>query len=212
MENSSKYLKEACVDSLAQAVKAEAQGADRIELCSRLDLDGLTPSMDLIAAAKSNLSIPTRVMIRPRAGSFVFSNEEINQMLDAINYCNSLEMEGVVIGVLKSNNNINLEVTKKLAKEAGRMKVTFHKAFDLTPNPHVAFQELADLKLIDAVLTSGQQSTAVEGVDLLKKLIQAGPEYPSVIVAGKVNQKNIESLHLMLDAKYFHGKKIVGDL
>ncbi len=212
MVDKSKIIKEACVDSLDQALKAESLGADRIELCSRLDLDGLTPSQGLLEECASRLKIPIRAMIRPREGSFVYNNQEVEQMFDAIAFCKALKIEGVVFGALNEAKKIDLNVTERLAIHAENLKITFHKAFDITSNPIDEFKALAKLKLIDAVLTSGQKPTAFEGVNLLKELIDFGSSYPKIIVAGKVTNHNIDELHTLVNATQYHGKKIVGNL
>ena len=108
-------IKEVCVDSLEDAIKAEKNGANRIELCGRLDLDGLTPSRDLISNAFSILKIPIRVMIRPKHPSFEYSEEEINTMIDDIKYCKSLGVDGVVFGCLDENSNFQMDQINRLS-------------------------------------------------------------------------------------------------
>ena len=102
------YIKEACVENMEQALTAERLGADRLELCARLDLDGITPDQKSIAMAKENLSIPIRVMIRPRAGGFIYNQQELANMIEAIDHCKFVKVEGVVFGVLTSNNEVIL--------------------------------------------------------------------------------------------------------
>ncbi|MEO2143026.1 MAG: copper homeostasis protein CutC, partial [Flavobacteriaceae bacterium] len=102
-------IKEVCVDSFNDAINAEKNGANRIELCGRLDLDGLTPSKKLISKVFSNLKIPIRVMIRPKHPSFVYSDDEILQMLEDITYCKELGVDGVVLGCLNENSYLDIE-------------------------------------------------------------------------------------------------------
>ena len=95
-----RIIKEVCVDSFLDAVNAEKKGANRIELCGRLDLDGLTPSKKLIKKVFSNLNIPIRVMIRPKYPSFIYSDQDIQIMIEDINYCKELGVDGLVLGCL----------------------------------------------------------------------------------------------------------------
>ena len=102
------FIKEACVESLDEALKAEEQGADRIELCADLSQDGITPEWDVIRKAKEQLRIPIRVMIRPRGGDFVYTASEVNQMMQDIKFCKVIGVEGVVFGILKENNTLEV--------------------------------------------------------------------------------------------------------
>ena len=125
-------IKEVCVDSLEDALKAEKNGANRIELCGRLDLDGLTPSRDLIRNAVSILKIPIRVMIRPKHPSFEYSEDEINTMIDDIKFCKSLGVDGVVFGCLDENSNFQMDQINRLSIIAKPLNVIIHKAIDYT--------------------------------------------------------------------------------
>ena len=125
-------IKEVCVDSLEDAVSAEKNGANRIELCGRLDLDGLTPSRELIKESFYTLKIPVRVMIRPKHSSFIYSEEEINTMIEDINFCKSLGLDGVVFGCLDENSNFNMTQINKLSKIAKPLNVVIHKSIDYT--------------------------------------------------------------------------------
>ncbi|MGY8946575.1 MAG: copper homeostasis protein CutC, partial [Flavobacteriales bacterium] len=119
-------IKEACVDSLEDAINAEKNGANRIELCGRLDLDGLTPSKKLIKNTFSALKIPIRVMIRPKHPSFVYSEDEINIMIEDINFCKRLGLDGVVFGCLDQNSNFDMIQINKLSKAAKPLNVIIH--------------------------------------------------------------------------------------
>ena len=125
-------IKEVCVDSFNDAINAEKNGANRIELCGRLDLDGLTPSKKLISKVFSNLKIPIRVMIRPKHPSFVYSDDEILQMLEDITYCKELGVDGVVLGCLNENSYLDIEKIDLLSKIAKPLNVIIHKAIDST--------------------------------------------------------------------------------
>lgn len=126
------FIKEACVENLEQAIHAEKMGADRIELCADLHLDGLTPSKELILKVKECLGIPCRVMVRPRAGDFIYSGAELAEMEATINFCKEAGVEGVVFGVLNKEKHLDMNAISRLAALAKPLKVVIHKAIDDT--------------------------------------------------------------------------------
>ena len=205
-------IREVCVETLEEALLAEERRATRIELCSNLAEDGLTPCFDLIRAAKSSLEIPIRVMIRLRAGDFTCSSKEIEQMKQEIDFCKEMGVEGVVFGVLTRENELDIEKISKLCIHAAPLNVTIHKAIDLTPDPIDAIISLLKIPGITSVLTSGGALTAIEGVDKLKIMIDHAADDIEVIVAGKVKDDNLSILHELLNAKAYHGRRIVGEL
>jgi len=152
-------LVEVCANSLESAVNAETAGADRIELCSELAVGGITPSYGLLKAVCEKISIPVRVLIRPRSGDFSYSDEEFEIMKRNVILCQELGFDGVVSGVLYPNFDF----------DENRMKFTFHRAFDWVLDPYLALQGLEGLG-VDTILTSGQKNTAVEGIELLSDL------------------------------------------
>ena len=125
---------EACVENLEEAILAEKKGANRLELCSRLDLDGLTPNLNLTKKVMKKISIPIKVMIRERDGNFVYSENEILAMQNQIKIFKSIGVLEVVFGALNINNKVDIQVTNRLANHAFPMNVTFHKAIDQTTN------------------------------------------------------------------------------
>ncbi|WP_286761322.1 copper homeostasis protein CutC [Salegentibacter sp. UBA1130] len=205
------YIREACVESIEQALVAEENGADRIELCADLDAEGLTPSRELILSAKSHLNIPIRVMIRPRAGDFVYNNAEIKQMASDIVFCKEAGVNGVVLGILKEDKTINIDAVEKLAEIGKPMKFVFHKAIDETPAILESVKSLRDLGVVNGILTSGGENTAAEGILQLKKITALAGDM-EVICAGKITSKNLEGLHRGINAKAYHGKRIVRGL
>lgn len=207
----SKYIKEACVENLSQVVQAKKRGADRIELCDRLDLDGTTPSRQLIVSAKET-GIPVRVMIRPRGGNFVYTEEELIQMIVSIEFCKKAEVEGVVFGILKNDNRLDYQQIGKLAGIASPLKVVVHKAIDDTPDPVEAVKNLLLIENILAVLTSGGKPTAFEGQESLREMVKLMGDRMEIVAAGKITDDNIEEVHKQIGAKAYHGKKIVGNL
>lgn len=205
------YIKEACVENLSQVLQAQKKGADRIELCDRLDLDGTTPSRELIRAAKET-GIPVRVMIRPRGGNFIYSEKELKEMQESILFCKEQGVEGVVFGIQKEDGSLNYEQIQKLAEFASPLKVVVHKAIDSTPDPVDAVKDLLKIGEVSSILTSGGMETAFEGKDNLKKMIEIADGQIEIVVAGKVKDSNIEQLHQFLHSTAYHGKRIVGDL
>jgi len=201
--------KESCLETIDEAIFAEKNGADRIELCADLANDGLTPKEGLIKKILEKVNIPVRVMIRPRAGDFFYSKSEIEQMKRSILFCKKMKVEGVVFGILNENKTIDIEKAEILANLAFPLKVTFHKAIDVTPNIFEAIESLSKIKTISSVLTSGGKPTAKEGSIVLKKLVEQFDVKLDIISAGKVKTSNIDEIHQLIRGRWYHGRKIV---
>ena len=204
-------IKEVCVDSLEDAIKAEKNGANRIELCGRLDLDGLTPSRDLISNAFSILKIPIRVMIRPKHPSFEYSEEEINTMIDDIKFCKSLGVDGVVFGCLDENSNFQMDQINRLSIIAKPLNVIIHKAIDYTNSVLDSLSLISKNSNINGVLTSGGERFAINAVETLKKMLVLVPDKFEIIIAGGITFENFESLHALSNGKFYHGKKRINN-
>lgn len=204
-------IKEACVETFEEAISAEKKGADRIELCADLHLDGLTPSFELMQRTCSALKIPVMVMIRPRGGDFVYSEEEISQMKTDIDKAKKAGAAGVVFGLLTLENQIDIENTRELAKYAQPLPVTFHKAIDLLEYPVQGATLLSEIPGITRILTSGGKATAKDGSDVIRKMIKAAGKIV-ILIAGKVTRENLNEIEKITGGTEFHGKKIVGDL
>ena len=202
-------IKEVCVDSLEDAISAEKNGANRIELCGRLDLDGLTPSKELIKETSYALKIPIRVMIRPKHPSFIYSEEEINTMIEDINFCKSLGLDGVVFGCLDQNSNFDMIQINKLSKIAKPLNVIIHKSIDYTKSVIDSLLLLSKNRNINGVLTSGGQRFAKDSVKTLKKMLDLVPDSFEIISAGGITYENFDKLHSQIKGKYYHGKKII---
>lgn len=205
-------IKEACVETFEEALLAQQRGAGRIELCSDLANGGLTPSNELTIKACSTLKIPVMVMIRPKAGDFVYTEEEIEQMKQEIDFAKKAGASGVVFGLLTPENKIDEKNTQLLARYASPLPVIFHKAIDVTENPVESVSILKKITGIKRILTSGGEETAMEGVETLKKMIKAAGTELTIIVAGKVTDQNINEIKELTGASELHGKKIVGNL
>ena len=204
-----KPIYEACVETVEQAVLAEKNGAGRIELCGDLSVGGITPSVDLLSKTIDAVSIPIMTMVRPRGGDFVHTNEEVLQIKTTIDLFKSLKIKGVVFGFLTKEDEIDLELTKELVQYASPLEVTFHKAIDQTSDPVKSIERLSEIAGIQRVLTSGGMSTAMEGRETLKKMMEAVDGKLSVLVAGKVTVENREELNRLIGANEYHGRRIV---
>lgn len=204
-----KLMFESCVETLEDAIIAEENGANRIELCSELDQDGLTPSRELTAQCVYYLSIPVMAMVRPRGGNFVYSEAEIMQMESEIEFFKQAGVAGVVFGLLTKDDKIDIENTRKLAQLAFPMEVTFHKAIDYTTDILKSFQELNDIPEITRVLTSGGMDTAWNGREVLKQMQKMPDRKIKIIAAGKVIPENRSKIVEFTGISELHGKKIV---
>ena len=205
-------IKEACVETFEEAILAEKKGADRVELCSRLDLDGLTPERKIVEKVLGALSIPIKIMIRPRAGNFSYNDQELNEMKKDILFCKDLNVQGVVFGILDQNKTIDMENMKYLCDTAGNLEITFHKAIDQTDSIIDEIDRLLTIRSISSVLSSGGAYNAHAGSRLLKKVVEKYEDIITIIPAGSITKNNIHELHQIIGAKEYHGRKIVGDL
>ena len=180
---------EACIETLAEAKLAAKCGLNRVELCSALDLDGLTPSAALIKHASA--VIETHVMIRPRAGDFVYSPDEINLMQEDIRKAAELGAAGVVFGCLTVLNEVDENANRQLLKtaKAAGLQCTFHRAFDFVFEMERALEKITDLGF-NRVLTSGGQATAVAGLTTIKKLVAQADGRIQIMAGSGVNAGN----------------------
>ena len=202
-------IKESCVETFEEAVIAERNGADRIEICSDLHLDGLTPSRKLVLRIVNSLKIPTKVMIRPRSGDFCYNMQEIKEMLDDISYFKSLDVFGVVFGVLNDDNTVNISLTNKLVDQADTLEVTFHKAIDSCDNILDELRMIIQNTKVASMLTSGGFNDAISGHETIKEMIKIAGKNISIIIAGSVTKHNIVSLHKLIKGEEYHGRQIV---
>lgn len=203
---------EACVGTVEQAVKAQENGANQIELCGRLDLDGLTPDIALIQSVRNaKVHIPIKVMLRNRGGDFVYSSKDIQEMKQSIPSLLQQDIQGIVFGALHGDGSINLSLTNEICDLVNDLPVTFHKAIDVVDDILGATKLLKQSR-IKEILTSGGKSTAEEGIDTIKKMIQIAEGSFNIMSAGKVTNHNIARLQKEIGSTHFHGKKIVGNL
>ena len=205
-------VKEACVDNIQDAINAFKKGADRIEFCSNLDEDGLTPSNYDLISLKKSISIPVRVMVRPHSNSFNYNDDDLIQMKETIEFCKNQKFDGVVFGCLDDDNELDLNKIEYLADFAKPLNVIDHKAIDLTSSPVNSLMKLHEIDNVNGVLSSGGFETAELGTEVLKKMINISPNDFEIISAGKITNQNFKILHEKIDGKFYHGRKIVGEL
>lgn len=198
-----RVLLEVCVDSADGLAAAIAGGADRIELCSALELGGLTPSPGLMAIA-AKAAVPVYAMIRPRAGNFVFSEAEIDQMRHDIDAARAARLAGVVLGVSSEKGALEEDGLRKLKVHASGLGTTLHRAIDLVPDLLEAVDLAADLKF-ERILSSGGRKTALEGMDGLAAMIDRAAGRIAVMPGSGVKAENARALLARLDVNEAHG-------
>ena len=184
---------EACVDSVESALAAERGGAARLELCDALFDGGTTPSAGMIAACRERVSIPVFVIVRPRGGGFVYSDTELDVMQRDIVAARGLGADGVVIGALQADGTVHAGQVRSLVDTAGDLPVTFHRAFDFTPDLGAALESLI-MCGVRRVLSSGGAPTASEGVPALASLVRQAGDRLVVMAGGGVKEENVRAI------------------
>jgi len=180
---------EVCAESYEHALKAEKAGADRIELCKDLHLDGLTPDYESAKRTIDSLNIPVFILIRPREGDFIYSDEEFELMKSDIVKFKEMGCKGIVSGVLNDDNSIDIERTKELVELSRPLEFTFHRAFDIVSNPLKEIENLIRMG-VDRILTSGQKNKAIEGLELLEELKNISKNRLVIMPGGGISNTN----------------------
>lgn len=202
---------EICAGSVASAIAARDGGAQRIELCAALEVGGVTPSAGLIAEARKVEGLVLNVIIRPRGGDFLYDSHEIACMEEDIRTCRRIGVDGVVIGALTAEGDIDTATCKRLINAADGMSITFHRAFDMCRNPQKALEELIALGC-HRVLTSGQAPTAEAGTALLGELVEQADGRIIIMPGCGVNSNNAARILQATGANEIHAsaRKSVG--
>lgn len=200
---SSRPLVEVCVESVAGALAAQEGGADRVELCANLLEGGTTPSAGTIRLARRKLHMAMNVIIRPRGGDFCYSDLEFEVMKQDIALAKEAGADGVVIGLLTPEGDVDAPRTAELIALARPLSVTFHRAFDMARDPYRALEDLIALG-VNRVLTSGQESSVLEGLDLIADLVQRAGERIIIMPGGGINERNIAKIVAQSGAKEVH--------
>ena len=205
-----KFRLEICADSFESAKAAWEGGADRIELCQNLIIGGTTPSPHLFRQIRSRNSIRIHVLIRPRFGDFLYSEEEIQVMVEEIKMYREMGAEGIVVGALTPDGRLDRAQLSRFMEAAGEMEVTLHRAFDMCRDPEDGLQAAIDLG-IHRILTSGQKNSALEGWEILKGLREESKGKIRIMAGAGVSPENIPLLCQKTGITEYHmsGKKIV---
>ena len=195
---------EICANGVESCIEAQKGGATRVELCASIPEGGTTPSMGEIAQARQMLTnTRLHVIIRPRGGDFVYSELEAQRMMADISLCKALGVDGIAIGCLTREGDIDMEVCQQLMKAAQGMAVTFHRAFDRARHPQKALEDIISLGC-QRLLTSGQASKAPDGLELLKQLNEQAQGRIQLMAGSGVNEDNILHIHQETGIRQFH--------
>ena len=186
-------LLEICAGSVESAIAARDGGAQRIELCAALEIGGVTPSAGVITEARKVEGLVLNVIIRPRGGDFLYNGYEVACMEEDIRTCKKLGADGVVIGALTAEGDIDTATCKRLIAAADGMSITYHRAFDMCRNPKEALEQLISLGC-HRVLTSGQAATAEAGIPLLKELVEQAAGRIIIMPGCGVNSSNAAAI------------------
>lgn len=198
-----KFVLEACVDSVESARAAKAGGATRLELCSNLIIGGTTPSQSLFKEIRKNMDISINVLIRPRFGDFCYTDDEFKVIKDEAESFYRLGADGIVIGILKPDGTLDVERMERLMDISRNMTVTLHRAFDVCANPFEALRS-AEALGINTILTSGQENTCINGIELLKKLVSQKGEALEILAGSGVSAEVIEEIYLKTGITAYH--------
>jgi copper homeostasis protein len=195
-------LVEVCVDSVESALAAQAGGADRVELCANLLEGGTTPSAGALAVARERLRIGLHVLVRARGGDFCYSEVEFEEMRRDVLEAKRIGADGVVIGFLRPDGSVDTQRTGALIAEARPMRVTFHRAFDMARDPFAALDDLVALG-VERVLTTGQEPSVLEGLELIAELIRRVGDR-LIVMPGGGHERNIAKVVAATRAREVH--------
>jgi copper homeostasis protein len=195
---------EVCANSLASAIEAEKGGAVRVELCDNLLEGGTTPSYAQIKLAKEYLNIDVYPIIRPRGGDFLYTDLEFSIMQEDILMCKELDCDGVVIGILTADGSIDMNRCAELITLASPMKVTFHRAFDMSNDLFKALEDIISLG-VERILTSGGAASALKGSKVIKQLVDQAGDRIIIMAGAGISESNIAELIIESGVQEFHG-------
>ena len=209
MNSDHKSIKiEVCAFSFESCLAAEKSGANRIELCSSMYEGGTTPSAGLIQLVKQRINIEIHAMIRPRGGDFCYSKDEISVMQADILMAKKLGCEGIVLGILQPNGQVNVAETKALVDLAKPMQATFHRAIDMTSDYLKALEDIIETGC-DRILTSGQKNTAIEGIKAIENLVEQASGRIQIMAGSGVNANNAQTIiYAGVNALHLTGQSI----
>lgn len=201
--NMNNYRLEICANSVASCLEAEKGGAHRVELCAAIPEGGTTPSHGEIALTRELLDIRLNVIIRPRGGDFLYSALEHSIMIKDVEHARMLGADGVVIGCLTTEGEVDMQQNSELVEAAQGMSVTFHRAFDMCRDPFDSLEKIIRLGC-DRILTSGQQPKAEQGIALLKQLVERAGDRIIIMPGSGIHAGNIARIAMASGAREFH--------
>ncbi len=193
------------------AIIAQENGADRIELCENMKLGGTTPNSILVVKVRESLNIKMHVIIRPRGGDFVYSDEELTEMKQDIKQYKKLGVDGFVFGILKDSGNINKRQNKELVHLAHPLPCTFHRAFDVVKNVEKSLEDVINCGF-KTILTSGQAVNVEEGILALERIQELAKNRIEIMPGGGLRSSNIKLLQEKLDLTFYHSSAITNNL
>lgn len=194
---------EIVVYNFESALKAQEGGADRIELCDNPGEGGTTPSFGIIESVRQNVNLDVYVMIRPRGGDFHYTNYEFHSMKRDIYQCQRISVDGIVFGILNADGTLDKKRCKELIDKARPLKVTCHRAFDMTRDPFEALEDCIEVGF-DRILTSGHRTSALLGVDLIGELIKKANGRIAIMPGSGVNENTVEEIVRKTGATEIH--------
>jgi copper homeostasis protein len=198
------FLFELCVETLHAAQAADQGGADRIELCDKLDIGGITPGEELASTTIQALSIPVHVLIRPRGGDFAYSDGEFGLIRQQIQWVRQAGAAGVALGVLLADGSVDVARSRELVELARPMKVTFHRAFDRTPDLGEALEAVIRTGA-DCLLTSGGAPDVLAGVKQLKTLVEQAGNRIQIMAGGGLKLASMVEVLEQTGLRCLHG-------
>jgi copper homeostasis protein len=204
-ERESQIIVEAAVETLEAARAAERAKADRIELCVGLDVGGTTPAVGLIALVRAALRIPVFVLVRARAGDFVYSREEVAMMVESIRSSIEAGADGIVTGALTRDGSVDIDAMRTLIGAARGVPVTFHRAFDRVREPARALEDIAQLG-VARILTSGGAASALEGTERIAQLVKLSDDRVGIIAGGNVRAQNVAQILASSGVREVHSR------
>ena len=208
MKNIKPYYVEACVVTLDQAIRAAQNGANRLEVCERLETGGMTPDFNLVSHICDSVKIPVRVMIRASAEGFESDQKILEEMITSILAFSNLPIDGFVFGLLK-NNRVDREAMDLLLEHTSTLPVTFHKAIDLSSDLESDLKWMNKIQAIDTVLTSGGAESVFDGFEEILKMKSVFEK--DIMAGGKIKPEQLPEIHEKLMVRWYHGRSIVVD-
>jgi len=202
-----KYKIEICVFNIKDLKNISKYNIQRVELCTNKRKGGLTPSKKNLEKSLE-FNVPIHPIIRPRGGDFVYNKEELKLMIENINFCKKIGCNGVVFGVLDKDNNVDIEICKKLKSYCGNMSTTFHRAFDKTKYPEKAMEDIIKMGF-DRILTSGQETLALKGIDLINNLSKKSNGRIIIMPGSGIRSSNIQNFKKNKSIREFHSSSYI---